>query len=839
MFVYGGEGSDLVARNDFYAISLTTLVKYNLTGYIACSYHASGFFGGKFVVYCGQKSIYKVYSFTPTFYGTIGGSWTLENPSNSNTELSNRIGYSTYIYNVRYMLIFGGYNSNSLVSYSTFHLLDCYAWAWYHLTADSSLTGISYASLLIIDSRIFYLGGQVYVHSRLVFYDTLVVVSHLTHTLLDFDSGNNLLCSIYPYSQSCRSISFAIEAFSDENGLPQSFLFKSRFLRRTTTLVITNSIIIDIFENSFLFIYWDCGGVQCIRSTASSLTINSIDILNGEAANGGIASVTGGSLTMSFVYFYNAVATTNGGAIYAASNAVVKFVACKFFNLHARVSGGAIYAEFSTINLVNTTFHNNSATCILDSCSSEGGAIKVVSSTINLDTVIFTNNSVTSLNSYSSNGGAIYALSSLIYSKKCDFSMNAADQGGAIYLQGLTAEYPANNAVVLYGDSIYYSNFSTYYNNSAKYGGAIYLINSKENYFIGDSISSNTASNDGAGFYFSSTRVSIVSSTISYNTATLGSGAGIYSSLTQLTVSSSYFTANHALLGGGACIFWFRNSFSQSSYIPIVLDVIFSNNIALYGNEVASNAHRIKISDTTLTYGFQNSSTAIYPPFIVSLIDYYNQTVLTDSSSVAFATPSSFWAGENTKSFTQGVVTFSNILFNSAPNTTISLYIRSQTVFDVGYFASDTLNITSNPCYPGFSYVSSSDSFRCVGCSAGTYSDKLMSTTCTACPVGTYSLAHATFCLNCSAGTYGPQTGLTSCISCISGTAQAFTGQQVCYSCPTNSRSKDLRTQCQCNTNFYTNVPASSQPNIQASFSCYSCPTGLRFFNFLLYFLRW
>ena len=274
------------------------------------------------------------------------------------------------------------------------------------------------------------------------------------------------------------------------------------------------------------------------------------------------------------------------------------------------VKGGAIYNS-GTLNLIETTFSNNTAT---STGRSFGGAIYNIG-TLNLTDSKFTSNTA------GTTGGAIYNYENtgITTITNGSFTDNTAYSGGAIdnenILTATGTTFTGNDATggsACYGGAIYsYCDTTltdcTFTGNTATYdGGAITnysgTLKINSGYF-----SSNTATKGGGAIY-NLGNVSVTGTTFAANTAQ--TGGAVSSSGGTLTVENSNFMANNAEstnYGGGAI-------YNNSSTV-IISDSTFSNNTATGntgttgrgGGAICNLSGTLTITNTTLT-----SNTATY-----------------------------------------------------------------------------------------------------------------------------------------------------------------------------------------------------------------------------------
>ncbi len=237
--------------------------------------------------------------------------------------------------------------------------------------------------------------------------------------------------------------------------------------------------------------------------------------------------------------------------------------------------GGALFlGAVSQTTLTDVTFKNNSSAAM-------GGAISMRSAEEG-------NNSKAKLdifeseftdNTASTNGGAIYStfydsetVKDSVYINDTDFSLNSANNGGAIYTEGLAdlgggfasmkivdADFE-NNTATVYGGAIYNASAMilddvTFVGNHAdQVGGAILLYNGSDTTIYNALFDTNTAGWGGALYTTTGMKNLTITNTIFRNNSAKGTGgAGIYkhATLTDVTFDNNKATDKNGM-GGGA-----------------------------------------------------------------------------------------------------------------------------------------------------------------------------------------------------------------------------------------------------------------------------------------------
>ena len=176
----------------------------------------------------------------------------------------------------------------------------------------------------------------------------------------------------------------------------------------------------------------------------------------------------------------------------------------------------------------------------------------------------------------------------------------------------------------------------------------------------------------------------------------------------------------------------------------MLVDMLFSNNSATYGPDLASYAVKIRIqgSDTeTIVLDNIGSGIANEEPFTLELLDFDNQVmVMNNENQITISAMNRSQAsvsGANSRQLDSGVATFDSFIAVGDPGSkgvkfqAGSKSINNAKVAQVHGTAFDNLiDINFRMCKPG-EYTSSSK--ECVECSAGTYSLIWKADTCLSC----------------------------------------------------------------------------------------------------------
>lgn len=163
---------------------------------------------------------------------------------------------------------------------------------------------------------------------------------------------------------------------------------------------------------------------RCIRSNSSVYAENRGRTTGGSSA----VSIQGGAVFID----------GDGGVLSSFSNDVFEFNFANSTGLMARAMGGALYVTDADINLFGVRFSGNRALSMGSSSASRGGALRYfeeVDSSIRNCT--FEENSAAGDDA---RGGALHITDAgtMVFSEFCKFSLNSADKGGAVVVDGNT-----------------------------------------------------------------------------------------------------------------------------------------------------------------------------------------------------------------------------------------------------------------------------------------------------------------------------------------------------------------------------------------------------------------
>jgi hypothetical protein len=229
----------------------------------------------------------------------------------------------------------------------------------------------------------------------------------------------------------------------------------------------------------------------------------------------------------------------------------------------------------------------------------------------------------------------------------------------------------------------------------------------------------NTATRYGGSISITDSDVSITNSTFNGNAATDGAAISFRCSssiLCDLDVSNSTFTNNSAATQGGAIYYNFIR--------PQMSNLIFTNNTAQYGQNIASYPLKIKLqnsdSDTTelnkIGSGIKLNETLAF-----ELVDFDNQVMVLDSenSISIFANQGNKASvgGTNTVLLNNGSAHFDSLIFIAEPGSSDIEYYTTSKAIDANVIqeafgqsiSNNTINVNFRYCQPGENIASESE----------------------------------------------------------------------------------------------------------------------------------
>ena len=247
--------------------------------------------------------------------------------------------------------------------------------------------------------------------------------------------------------------------------------------------------------------------------------------------------------------------------------------------------------------------------------------------------------------------------------------------------------------------------------NTSRYGGSLYLTNSNST-ISNCSFTNNFAMYGGALYY-----------------------SWLGSKLWSLSIQDSAFSNNSASEAGGA--------FFYDMYRPGLLNNIFYNNSASYGNNIASYPIKIKQKDSNHDQVVLNnigSGISDNINFVFGLYDYDDQITSLDNVSqitIKSIVNDTLVSGATIVKATKGVAAFDNVIFTSNPGySNVSFGLTSNAIDLAKARKQISLNYTLKNIIVNFRFwqpgeIQTNNVWR--ACSAGSYSLEWNATKCENC----------------------------------------------------------------------------------------------------------
>ena len=348
--------------------------------------------------------------------------------------------------------------------------------------------------------------------------------------------------------------SITVSTFSNNKGKDGGVIYSVD----ESSFNITNS---TIDNNNALF-----GGGVLASSTSSFTIINTFINNNNAIYYGGVIFVVPDHTSDEILYpkaNYSLVNIVNssfsnnsayfGGVVYTQISSFS--ITNSIFSVNCGAEGAVLYVEDSSFNITDSRFINNSADSNkmkykvikytqFQRPPSYGGVMSTLSSSFAIINAIFTNNTA------ADDGGIIYAATSMFSVVKNTITNSRADFGGAIFATSNSSFNITN---------------STFEKNSGRFGGVIFMLESHFNTITSTFLTS-TGSNGAAVIHTkSSSSFNIIKCILSNNSNTVldGPGGAIETINSSFSIIDSIFNNNSAHIGGA--IFTSNSSFSITS----------------------------------------------------------------------------------------------------------------------------------------------------------------------------------------------------------------------------------------------------------------------------------
>jgi predicted outer membrane repeat protein len=288
--------------------------------------------------------------------------------------------------------------------------------------------------------------------------------------------------------------------------------------------------------------------------------------------NGGIMNIQASTfVTMTDCSFRNSFSGGIGGSIYLTTNSQISLIDCHFETSEARDSGGCIAANGAIVSLTSGTFSKCRST--------SGGAIYLQSSILRSVETIFEEN-------YGDQGGAILgdADTEITLDMVQLFNNSARYKGGTILLTGgllVATKTLFNSSFSQYGGAIHASvgtrvlllSSKVTYNTATYEGGAVVLQSGDNSYFNGTIFEKNHA-NTGAAMYLTNSQADISDCSFISNEAFEAGGVLALFQMSTVSIKESIFKQNRAYRGGVFYLDYSAVQVDTSSFVANFADSI-------------------------------------------------------------------------------------------------------------------------------------------------------------------------------------------------------------------------------------------------------------------------
>mmetsp|Transcript_30611 Transcript_30611/g.39462 ORF Transcript_30611/g.39462 Transcript_30611/m.39462 type:complete len:1348 (-) Transcript_30611:43-4086(-) len=593
------------------------------------------------------------------------------------------------------------------------------------------------------------------------------------------------------------------------------------------------------------------------------ITLTNVDISDSRCALiGGAGYVsTESHLTILSSTLKHCVGLT-GGALYTEFVTVIMNNVTMEHNIaDGNTDGGAIYVYFTSCDITNTRFHNNTGR--------NGGALTIYTSSVETSIIkdtVFSNNFARLY------GGAVYFTTGIVTFAGCSFLNNHAKSGGGIYSSGTGTIITMNSSnftenVATYGGGGYYlkagtinseyllfsnneaksSNFEVVllndtnanvnetYNNCSAYGGCIYSSNYPNNYNNNEQCLFKVINGDGT------LAVTNFLTEINYDYLAINgyhySGSNSPEGISVDKNNKIYWETNSSVNDQGFEICFEDGANGGGVYIAGGVNnmdhVVFRNNKAVqYGGAVYVSGGDAILNIIDLydnyaeldgsEYYFDGGTFVAYGVSLLGDNENYQQDDLIGGSSMSSSEClSTCPAGQHgTCELISTSACYVNCECNNCTAGTFNSEDHSTVIDDCeecesGYFSSEKGTVVCEACpigqfatnditdYGGGLDVQTiSGAITCNDCPQGYISDTEAKFVCSACGGGTSSKSGSWNCSECPIGTKS-ESGDASCSNCDAGKYGFLTGTQLCIPCDTSKTSSPGSSVCDQSDPFY------------------------------------
>lgn len=383
-----------------------------------------------------------------------------------------------------------------------------------------------------------------------------------------------------------------------------------------------------------------------------------------------------------------------GAAVYSFADHNI-FRSCSIFHCRSDLVAG-IYCENGRVTVLNGKVANNTTTSPSQSTGPltvvDGDALEVYYSDF--------------INNVAYTGAGINTKSvEIIKIVGCSIVNNSGSQGGGLSIQ-------SNDYSSITDSIISFNRGDT--------GAGIYLLDSQSSNFINLLFSFNNGNLAGGAFAAYSSTI-VFSNNNFQNNSVVTDGSALYLDSSLVSLSETTFLNNVAQSGGGS-VFWITTSqMPEPEYLRNSTLNYFQGNTAPYGPNWATNGCQLITDDEV--YNITLYGTAI-PAIVISFKDFYNQTVIVDSSTQVeaifpytqscYAGAQAYLTGETVAKMSSGYANFSALQVYCSPGD--SVFLTFQTIGSSKFEKVVQLNFRN--CLRGEYYAAQ----ECVSCETGTYS---------------------------------------------------------------------------------------------------------------------
>eukprot|EP01036_Dinobryon_divergens_P044177 gene44177-58923_t len=211
-------------------------------------------------------------------------------------------------------------------------------------------------------------------------------------------------------------------------------------------------------------------------------------------------------------------------------------------------------------------------------------------------------------------------------------------------------------------------------------GGGLYMMSATYVQITSSFFTENSAYSKGGAMLISSGSFVTIDRCLFYDgKAMLGSGIYLSKTSPAITINGGIFQNNSAYVSG--TVFWESEGMSE----PLGLQgCVWKDNTAKYGSHFATDSFRL--TSPRIVFINRNSNSLYLPVVNVTILDYYDQKVVTDNtgtvsvsleSSVGCNLSPAFLKGALAVRFSNGTAIFDSISTTCLPEGSLSLRFTS------------------------------------------------------------------------------------------------------------------------------------------------------------------